>query len=456
MDQIKIYAMTWNTNAQYPPPDLDCSNLLGINNGSLDELPDIYCLGFQELSLRLDNYVLDSMMYGEDTWTKACRNVLNRHGYIKIRSQRLMGFSISIFVKRMHLLHVRDVETQYTRLSVMESGLKGAVSVRMKFYGVSICFVNTHLCAHDHLLPVRIKEYNTIIESHNYSEEDTPKILYHDYIFWMGDLNFRLAQDTFDHDQIVESVKNGEFGRLLGKDQLTLVRREEQAFHELSEKLPNFAPTYKFVIGTEDYDKKRRPAWTDRILFRVNSYNYEDDNVELSLEAKNYQSHSDEIYRCSDHIPVSQEFVISVFSKELSKQKQVDAYGPVIRFHSFDEPWYLHEDRQFYYDVHTNGGRFLSNWDWIGLYKENFTSIEDYKGYAWASTCRRTDLAKTVWMSDTVLNIQGRFVLVYVSAKNSIFGMSEPFDVIPGFNKHQNDGEPIEAAIEAVEHPKHD
>ena len=52
--------------------------------------------------------------------------------------------------------------------------------------------------------------------------------------------------------------------------------------------------------------------------------------------------------------------------------------------------------------------------------------------YAWASPCRRANLAKTVWMSDNVLNIQGRFVLVYVSAKNSIFGMSDPFDVIPG------------------------
>ena len=51
------------------------------------------------------------------------------------------------------------------------------------------------------------------------------------------------------------------------------------------------------------------------------------------------------------------------------------------RFHSFNEPWYLNEDRQFYYDVQTNGGRFLSNWDWIGLYKENFTSLDEYKGY---------------------------------------------------------------------------
>jgi len=453
---MSIYALTWNTNAQYPPADLDCSKLLGSFDEKQEDLPDIYCIGFQELSLRLDNYVVDSMLYGEDAWTKACRDVLVRHDYVKIRSQRLMGFSISIFVKRKHLLHIRDVEAQYTRLPIMESGLKGAVSVRMKIYGVSICFVNSHLSAHDHMLPVRIKDYNTIIETHNFSEKDTPKILYHDYIFWMGDLNFRLAEDSFDHEKIVESVKNGEFGRLLGKDQLNLVRREEQAFHELSEKLPNFAPTYKFVIGTEEYDKKRRPAWTDRILFRVNSYNYEDDNVELSLEANNYKSHEDETYRCSDHIPVSQEFVISVFSKELSKKKQVDAYGPVIRFHSFNEPWYLNEDRQFYYDVQTNGGRFLSNWDWIGLYKENFTSLDEYKGYAWASPCRRTDLAKTVWMSDTVLNLPGRFVLIYVSAKNSIFGKSDPFDVIPGFNRHQTEGEPIEAAVEALEVKKND
>ena len=87
----------------------------------------------------------------------------------------------------------------------------------------------------------------------------------------MGDLNFRLAEDTFGHEQIVESVKNGEFGRLLGKDQLTLVRREEQAFHELSEKLPNFAPTYKFVIGTEEYDKKYVDKFNDT-KFTVNTY----------------------------------------------------------------------------------------------------------------------------------------------------------------------------------------
>ena len=84
---------------------------------------------------------------------------------------------------------------------------------------------------------------------------------------------------------------------------------------------------------------RRRPAWTDRILFRVNSYNYEDENIELSLEAFNYRSHRDEMYRKSDHYPVSKEFKISVFGKTLGQQKQVDAYGPPIKFHKFSEPW---------------------------------------------------------------------------------------------------------------------
>ena len=68
---------------------------------------------------------------------------------------------------------------------------------------------------------------------------------------------------------------------------------------------------------------RRRPAWTDRILYRVNTYNYEDDNVKLDLKASNYKSHDDDIYRKSDHLPVTEEFEISIFGKALAQQKQV-------------------------------------------------------------------------------------------------------------------------------------
>lgn len=53
---------------------------------------------------------------------------------------------------------------------------------------------------------------------------------------------------------------------------------------------------------------RRRPAWTDRILFRVSPNNYE--NVTLNVEQKSYQAHS--AYTLSDHKPVTAEFVIKV------------------------------------------------------------------------------------------------------------------------------------------------
>ena len=71
----------------------------------------------------------------------------------------------------------------------------------------------------------------------------------------MGDLNFRL-EENIQFNEIVEAVEKGEFSKLLAKDQLLRVQKEDKAFQELSEKLPTFPPTYKFKIGTVEYDKK--------------------------------------------------------------------------------------------------------------------------------------------------------------------------------------------------------
>ena len=82
---------------------------------------DVFMCSFQELSLRPDNYIFDTLMCGEDNWTRHCRIILGRMGYIKMRSLRLLGMSINIFVKRKHLVHVRDLEWNYRRFYVRKS-----------------------------------------------------------------------------------------------------------------------------------------------------------------------------------------------------------------------------------------------------------------------------------------------------------------------------------------------
>ena len=52
-----------------------------------------------------------------------------------------------------------------------------------------------------------------------------------------------------------------EFSQLFSLDQLNTARANGDAFSELDEEEPKFAPTYKFKIGTSEYDLKRAPAW---------------------------------------------------------------------------------------------------------------------------------------------------------------------------------------------------
>lgn len=188
----------------------------------------------------------------------------------------------------------------------------------------------------------------------------------------MGDLNFRLEVDPTDlsPEEIANLVSKQEFGQLLAKDQLTIARTNGEAFSELNETLPTFPPSYKYKIGTSDYDLKRAPAWTDRILFKANVANY--DNYALSVNQHKYSAHTGLCQ--SDHKPVSSHFSLAVFSQKIAQDLLLPCFNPIVNFLDTG-PFYAGEDFTLIYTVKIEERRFLSNWDWIALYRVSLASL---------------------------------------------------------------------------------
>lgn len=313
-----IYILTWNVATKHPK-DVSLSRALSINattcrnSASLQQnvfLPDMYVIGFQEVSTSAVSQIMDT--FYDDDWTLKVQEELAIEGYVKVGSEKMQGVVLNVWTLPEHYINIGSIEGEYTRTGFGGFyGNKGAVSIRMSLYGAGVTFLVAHLAAHDDHLQERIGDYNSIVNKHRYKTNNYHRIFDHNVVFWFGDLNFRLV-GAESSEEIQRKIEDGGLVELLPYDQLIRVRASGQAFGLLHEELPRFAPTFKFKIGTQKYNSHRRPAWCDRILYRVQDFNYS--GILLNVKQINYLSHPE--YLNSDHKPVSAEFHMTITSKD--------------------------------------------------------------------------------------------------------------------------------------------
>lgn len=326
---FNVYIITWNVGTKYPD-DLSLFNLLGLksHNCPNESTPDLYAIGLEEVNSKPKNQVIG--LFKDDPWTIGFTDILKEHDYVAIKTEQMQGLMLTLFSKRKHLPHLKSIEAEYTRTGFGGIwGNKGAVSIRLSVYGCGVSFVVAHLAAHDHELDERVADYKQILENHHYHVKNYREIFDHEYVFWFGDLNFRLEGED-SPEEVRSLVEKDKLSELIQRDQLLLVRRDRRAFHQLEEKLPQFPPTFKFKENTSDYDMKRRPAWTDRVLYAVNRDKFPE--IKLHLEQMSYKSHPG--YNISDHKPVSSEFYIKI-----ETETDTDLYELT---HSSSQQIYLH------------------------------------------------------------------------------------------------------------------
>lgn len=141
---------------------------------------------------------------------------------------------------------------------------------------------------------------------------DGCRILDHEICILNGDLNYRI--DAMTRDAVIRAVRENNLNKLLERDQLMLSRKRNPGFRlrAFAEKPITFAPTYKYDVGTDNYDtseKRRSPAWCDRILYKSLG----------KVKCEEYRRWDQ--LRVSDHRPVSARFRMRVKTVDERKKE---------------------------------------------------------------------------------------------------------------------------------------
>ncbi|NXB50007.1 PI5PA phosphatase, partial [Leucopsar rothschildi] len=421
-----ITVVTWNVGTAMPPNDV--TSLLHLNTGETNDV-DMIAIGLQEVNSKINKRLKDALF--TDQWSELFMDVLSPFHFILVSTVRMQGVILLVFAKYYHLPFLHDIQTDCTRTGLGGYwGNKGGVSVRLSIFGHMVCFLNCHLPAHLEKAEQRKEDFATILHMQQFEGPVANGILDHDLVFWFGDLNFRI--ESLDICFVKYAIDSNVLSQLWEKDQLNIARSTWPVLRGFQEGPLNFPPTFKFDVGTNKYDssaKKRKPAWTDRILWKIKSPSkglgtggHQPSQGVLSVSQLCYCSHME--YTVSDHKPVAAIFAVQFASK-------VDK--PLVEIYVADE-WNRPEQAVVRYKMAV--GFHRSSWDWIGLYRVGFRHPKDYVSYVWARSddgerCLEKQLYAQVMFSEEALpKGNGEYILGYYSnTSSSIAGVTEPFQI---------------------------
>lgn len=243
-------------------------------------------------------------------WTSTLLSILNeKHSdaYKLVGTKCLVGIYLGVFIKTSlysHLSNIEDTLSAFGLMGIM--GNKGGVAIRMDLYNTSLCFICSHLAAHTKNLSQRNQNYYQMMNEIKFNTKtkttNTPYTINdHDIVLWIGDLNYRI-NPVLSYDTIFKNIRENNIEPLIEKDQLIQSKDSNQCFNDFVEPPINFLPTYKYKPKTNMYntegEKKREPAWCDRIQYYVKNK----ENMNETVRVYEYSRYDN--LQSSDHKPV--------------------------------------------------------------------------------------------------------------------------------------------------------
>jgi hypothetical protein len=269
IEELDIFIGSWNVGGKELKEGSLLVNWLLPNKDM--KTPDVYIIGLQEIvSLNAKNIVLSSNSSKVDFWKNLIvKNLGEIDKYVLLKTIDLVGIFLVVFIKESLKENVRNIDSLITKSGLLGTmGNKGSCSIRFNYLDTSLAISCNHLTAGGSHVGARINEITDILTK-TFNGKKEIKFRDHDIQFIFGDLNFRV---DLDMSTCLQMIYSGNYQALTVYDQLIKAKTISTSLIDLDEGNITFPPTYKYVVGTSEYDqkKKRIPSWCDRILFKRN------------------------------------------------------------------------------------------------------------------------------------------------------------------------------------------
>ncbi|GMJ09102.1 CVP2 like 1 [Hibiscus trionum] len=216
------------------------------------------------------------MSHGGSFHLEESNREMEHSRYCLVASKQMVGIFLTVWVKSDLRDDVRNMKVSCVGRGLMGYlGNKGSISISMCLHQTNFCFICSHLSSgqkegdelrrnFDVMEIIRKTRFPRV---HGMGDDNSPQtILEHDRIIWLGDLNYRIA---LSHRFAKALVEMHNWKALLENDQLRIEQRRGRVFKGWSEGRIYFPPTYKYSNNSDRYsgEKRRTPAWCDRILW---------------------------------------------------------------------------------------------------------------------------------------------------------------------------------------------
>jgi endonuclease/exonuclease/phosphatase family metal-dependent hydrolase len=313
-NNLSILCASWNVGNAKPPAVSELNHWLKPGY-------DLYAVGVQECkfdsSANLSNINLDEC---GKVWTNSLNEFFGS-AYHLVKSKNLMEIRLHIYVRKHYLSRIERVRSgrESTGLGHV-IGNKGGVAIGFTIDDVSICFITSHLAAHQDKSTKRNSDVAEIIRGIKLDKQNSIAVTHsYNHIIWSGDLNYRCDYaHVTEHtptpqqfQQYLTAIEKKQYKEILATDQLTAMMKAQRVFKGFTDcDCSSFPPTFKVQrhIHPIQYKEQRAPAYCDRVLYK-SMPNYSIDQTSMN---------SAQLILTSDHTPVMATFLLPLIQLPLS------------------------------------------------------------------------------------------------------------------------------------------